>query len=183
MSVKHYKNGQLTLIAGSGGGGGEESFTGTKAEVEQAIAADQIKENWTVYITDDIEEVVGGAVEIETLTTLEEVKNTEDISTPVGAGAIQELNNNVNNFMQHYQSNEFSIELEAGKSTNYTVNLAFPIKDALYVPIIQQANSDYAYSNIFMGIKAISEDKFVVALSSDRTDNKTVKFRWITVPY
>lgn len=61
MSVKHYKNGQLTLIAGSGGGGGEESFTGTKAEVEQAIAAGQIKENWTVYITDDIEEVVGGA--------------------------------------------------------------------------------------------------------------------------
>ena len=61
MSVKHYKNGQLTLIAGSGGGGGEESFTGTKAEVEQAIAAGEIKENWTVYITDDIEEVVGGA--------------------------------------------------------------------------------------------------------------------------
>lgn len=61
MSVQHYKNGQLSIIAGAGGiggGDGENSFTGTKAEVEQAIAAGQIKENWTVYITDDLEDIV-----------------------------------------------------------------------------------------------------------------------------
>ena len=61
MSVQHYKNGQLNIIAGAGGiggGDGENSFTGTKAEVEQAIAAGQIKENWTVYITDDLEDIV-----------------------------------------------------------------------------------------------------------------------------
>ena len=55
MSVNRYKDGQLTLIAGSGD---SNTFTGTKAEVEQAIAAGKIKENWTVYITDDLEDIV-----------------------------------------------------------------------------------------------------------------------------
>ena len=55
MSVNRYKDGQLTLIAGSGD---SNTFTGTKAEVEQAIAAGKIKENWTVYITDDLEDFV-----------------------------------------------------------------------------------------------------------------------------
>ena len=55
MSVNRYKDGQLTLIAGSGD---SNTFTGTKTEVEQAIAAGKIKENWTVYITDDLEDFV-----------------------------------------------------------------------------------------------------------------------------
>ena len=55
MSVNRYKDGQLTLIAGSGD---SNTFTGTKTEVEQAIAAGKIKENWTVYITDDLEDIV-----------------------------------------------------------------------------------------------------------------------------
>lgn len=98
MSVKHYKNGQLTLIAGSGGGGGEESFTGTKAEVEQAIAAGQIKENWTVYITDDIEEVVPDASDykIEYITqedydALGEEKYENDIEYHITDGGINNV--------------------------------------------------------------------------------------------
>ena len=97
MSVKHYKNGQLTLIAGSGGGGCEESFTGTKAEVEQAIAAGQIKENWTVYITDDIEEVVPGEVEIDTLDTYDEIMTNTEEGKVAGALGVKNGFNFLNN--------------------------------------------------------------------------------------
>ena len=87
MSVNRYKDGQLTLIAGSGD---SNTFTGTKAEVEQAIAAGKIKENWTVYITDDLEDIVnppGGSncdCKVEYLTqeqydALPEDKLTNDI--------------------------------------------------------------------------------------------------------
>ena len=101
MSVQHYKNGQLSIIAGAGGiggGGGEESFTGTKAEVEQAIAAGQIKENWTVYITDDIEEVVPDTSDykIEYITqeeydALGEEKYENDIEYHITDGGINNI--------------------------------------------------------------------------------------------
>ena len=99
MSVQHYKNGQLSIIAGAGGfGGGEESFTGTKAEVEQAISAGQIKENWTVYITDDIEEVTPNAsnYKIEYITqenydALPEDKYTNDIEYHITDGGISNV--------------------------------------------------------------------------------------------
>ena len=94
MSVQHYKNGQLSIIAGAGGiggGGGEESFTGTKAEVEQAIAAGEIKENWTVYITDDIEEVTpGGEVKIEVLDSYDEIMTNTEEGKVAGALGVKE---------------------------------------------------------------------------------------------
>ena len=60
MSVNQYINGKLNLIAGgfSGSGGGEcgceeNTFTGTKEEVQAAIAAGEIKDDFIIFVTDD----------------------------------------------------------------------------------------------------------------------------------
>ena len=65
MSVNQYINGKLNLIAGgfSGSGGGgecgceENTFTGTMEEVQAAIAAGEIKDDFIIFVTDDFEEI------------------------------------------------------------------------------------------------------------------------------
>lgn len=63
MSVNQYINGKLNLIAGGYGSGGgecgceENTFTGTMEEVQAAIAAGEIKDDFIIFVTDDFEEI------------------------------------------------------------------------------------------------------------------------------
>ena len=112
MSVQHYKNGQLSIIAGAGGiggGGGEcdcenKTFTGTTAEVEQAIADGVIKDDYIVNITDD---VTAGAADIDVLDSYEEIMaNTEEgkaagaLGVKEGFAAVEEGLTNLTNDIQ-----------------------------------------------------------------------------------
>ena len=95
MSVQHYKNGQLSIIAGAGGiggGGGEcdcenKTFTGTTAEVEQAIADGVIKDDYIVNITDD---VTAGAADIDVLDSYEEIMANTEAEKAAGALGVKE---------------------------------------------------------------------------------------------
>ena len=90
MSVNQYINGKLNLIAGgfSGSGGGGECdcenkvFTGTAAEVEQAIADGIIKDDYIVNITDD---VTAGAADIDVLDSYEEIMANTEAEKAAGA--------------------------------------------------------------------------------------------------
>ena len=91
MSVKYFKNGQLTLIAGAGGisGGGDcdcdsKIFTGTAAEYE--AQKDNIEDGTIINITDDIEEGIFIDIE-EVLNKIAELEaDVEDIKQN-GSGA------------------------------------------------------------------------------------------------
>lgn len=95
MSVQHYKNGQLSIIAGAGGiggGGGEcdcenKTFTGTTAEVEQAIADGVIKDDYIVNITDD---VTAGAADIDVLDSYDEIMVNTEEGKAAGALGVKE---------------------------------------------------------------------------------------------
>ena len=89
MSVNQYINGKLNLIAGgygSGGGGEcgceENTFTGTKEEVQAAIAAGEIKDDFIIFVTDDFEEMSDNKIEYvtqEEYDALPESKLTDNV--------------------------------------------------------------------------------------------------------
>ena len=88
MSVNQYINGKLNLIAGGYGSGGgecgceENTFTGTKEEVQAAIAAGEIKDDFIIFVTDDFEETSGSKIEYvtqEEYDALPESKLTDNV--------------------------------------------------------------------------------------------------------
>lgn len=88
MSVNQYINGKLNLIAGGYGSGGgecgceENTFTGTKEEVQAAIAAGEIKDDFIIFVTDDFEETSGSKIEYitqEQYDALPESKLTDNV--------------------------------------------------------------------------------------------------------
>lgn len=70
-------------------------WTGTKAEWD-ALDKSTLPQDAEVIvnITDDYDESTPG-ITIDTLTTLEQVNAETDVSKPVGAGAVKELNNSL----------------------------------------------------------------------------------------
>lgn len=85
MSVNQFLNGKLNLIAGAGGGSviaDDNTFTGTTAEVEAAIADGLIEDDTIVFITDDFEETSGSKIEYvtqEEYDALPESKLTDNV--------------------------------------------------------------------------------------------------------
>ena len=94
MSVNQFLNGKLNLIAGAGGGSviaDDNTFTGTTAEVEAAIADGLIEDDTIVFITDDVESGNGGEeITIEVLDTYDEIIANTELGKIAGAAGVKE---------------------------------------------------------------------------------------------
>ena len=127
MSVQHYKNGQLSIIAGAGGiggGGGEcdcenKTFTGTTAEVEQAIADGVIKDDYIVNITDD---VTAGAADIDVLDTYDEIMANTEEGKAAGALGVKEGFEEIANSLDDLTNNIQTVDDKVTQVANRTFN-------------------------------------------------------------
>lgn len=93
MSVNQFLNGKLNLIAGAGGGSviaDDNTFTGTTAEVEAAIADGLIEDDTIVFITDDTTEGGGEEIIIEVLDTYDEIMTNTELGKVAGAAGVKE---------------------------------------------------------------------------------------------
>ena len=93
MSVNQFLNGKLNLIAGAGGGSviaDDNTFTGTTAEVEAAIAEGLIEDDTIVFITDDVEEGENEEITIEVLDTYDEIMANTELGKVAGAAGVKE---------------------------------------------------------------------------------------------
>ena len=170
MSVNRYKDGQLTLIAGSGD---SNTFTGTKAEVEQAIAAGKIKENWTVYITDDLEDIVnppGGSncdckVKYLTQEQYDTIPNSEKLTNNIEYRITDSDPSTLEAKNMNYDNSESGINAEniqdAIDVVNDDVNTLNEIVNTLNKNLSTLNNSVNVYKPIFKHVGSVGS--FVVA--------------------